>query len=389
MEEIDEKIEKNEELKENNDENKSLITFAKLNKYFLIPFLSALFNFLSDLFGKFIEDYEVPKKLEFIEPILYDLPFVSAGLFYFISYFQVNVNIKSKSDNKVHSGLDIDYEYNEALFDKKISVYKFYKFMVLLGTMNAIDNLLWALMYKSTVFNERLFELFFIPLFSKIILKENIFKHQYFSLIISLFGIIFIIIPVCLKLTIDDIIPNILNILNGINLSLFLVINKYLVEKYYLPPLKSCFMIGISSTIIYTIGFTIYSLIINDFSYFTDCFDFSQVENKLTIILYFVFYIIFETAAQLTLFLSLFYFSPTLIMVTDMISPLLSFIVNTIIYEEKLFSIILYKIGYLIAFFSSLIYNELIILNCFGFNKNTKKYANKREYKELEEIKKT
>ena len=88
------KLKKNEELTENNDENKSLITFAKLNKYFLIPFLSALFNFLSDLFGLFIENSKVLKKLEFIEPILYDLPFVFAGLFYFIPYFQVNVNIK-------------------------------------------------------------------------------------------------------------------------------------------------------------------------------------------------------------------------------------------------------------------------------------------------------
>ena len=61
MEEIDEKIEKNEELTENNDENKSLITFAKINKYFLIPFLSAIFNFLSDLFGKLIEESNVLK----------------------------------------------------------------------------------------------------------------------------------------------------------------------------------------------------------------------------------------------------------------------------------------------------------------------------------------
>ena len=255
--------------------------------------------------------------------------------------------------------------------------------------MISMDNLLWVLMYNSTVFNERLFELFFIPLFSKIILKEKIYKHQYFSLIISILGIIFLIIQTCLQLTIDDIISNILNVINGINFSLFLVINKYLEEKYYLPPLKNCLMIGILSIIIYTIGFIIYSLIINDFSYFTESLDFSDVENKVTTIIYLILYILFETAAQLTLFLSLFYFSPTLIMVTDMISPLLSFIVNTIIIGEKLNFIILNTIGYLIALFSTLIYNEIIIFNCFGLNKNTKRFVNKRENKELEEIKKT
>ena len=109
MEELNEKIEKIEELTKNNEENKSLITFAKLNKYFIIPFLSALFNFLSDFFGLYIEKSNVLKKLEFIEPILYDLPFVFAGLFYFIPYFQVNVNIKSEPDNRKHSSLDIEY----------------------------------------------------------------------------------------------------------------------------------------------------------------------------------------------------------------------------------------------------------------------------------------
>ena len=121
---------------------------------------------------------------------------------------------------------------------------------------------------------------FLFLFFSKFILKEKIYKHQYFSLTISLFSIIFLIIPICFKLTISDIIPNILNILNGINFSLFLVINKYLVEKYYLPPLKNCLIIGILSIIIYTIGFTIYSIVINDFSNFTECFDFSHVKNK-------------------------------------------------------------------------------------------------------------
>ena len=101
-----------------------------------------------------------------------------------------------------------------------------------------------------------------------------------------------------------------------------------MVEKYYFPPFKICLIIGIISIIIYSIGFTVYSLIKDDFSYFTDCFDFSNGENKLVISIYFIFYIIFETAARLTIFLCIFYFSPTLIMVTDMVTPLFSFVAN-------------------------------------------------------------
>ena len=384
----DEKIEDNEELIENNDENKSLITFAKLNKYFLIPFLSALFNFLSDLFGTFIENSKVIKKFEFFEPALYDLIFILAGLFYFIPYFQVNVHINPKSANKRNSSLNINYLYNNNSFTK-INNRKVIIFILLLSLMNTLENLLWALMRKANIFDESLFELFLIPLFSKIILKEKIFKHQSLSLLISIIGIIFIIIPICLKFTKDDFVPNILNVLNGINFSLFLVINKHLVENYYVPPFKICLIIGILSTTFYVFGNIIYSIVNDDFSYFTDCFDFSNGENKLVISIYFIFYIIFEIFSLLTLFLSLFYFSPTLIMVTDMLTPLFSFIVNIFISELILIDAILNTIGYLIAFFSSLIYNEIIIFNCFGLNKNTKRYVNKRIYKELEEIKMT
>ena len=76
-------------------------------------------------------------------------------------------------------------------------------------------------------------------------------------------------------------------------------------------------------------------------------------------------------------------------MVTDMVTPLFSFVANNFILEEMLTSIILNAIGYLITLFSSLIYNEIIIFNCFGLNKNTKRFVDKRVYKELEEIKKT
>ena len=224
--------------------------------------------------------------------------------------------------------------------------------------MYSIDDLYWIFFGENKVFEERLFYLFFIPLFSKVILKENIHKHHYFSLLISIIGIIFLIIPVCLVFQTEDIIPNILNFVKGIIYPLFLVIIKYLVEKYYLSTLKICLLIGIISLIINLIGYTIYSLIKDDFSLFTDCFNFST-ENKLEITIYFILYFIFATFTQLTLYLSLFYFSPTLIMVTSIISPLLKWIYDSATKGEELTELILNSIGYLILLFSSLIYNEL------------------------------
>ena len=124
-----------------------------------------------------------------------------------------------------------------------------------------------------------------------------------------------------------------------------------------------------------------------DFSYFTDCFDFSIGVNKLKLNIYFILYFIFEIASDLALYLSIFYFSPMVIMVSDIISPLFTYILNIIHSNIELIEIILLPIGYLIILFSTLIYTEFIILNCCNLNKNTKKFINKRINMELEEIK--
>ena len=264
-------------------------------------------------------------------------------------------------------------------------------FFLLLGLINAIDDLLCVLIENNqNVFDERLFYLFFIPLFSKIILKENIYKHHYLSLLISLIGGVFIIIPICLVFDIKkDIMPNILDFIKAINFPLFLVIAKYIVEKYFISPLKIILIVGIISIIINSIGYTIYRLIINDFSLFTDCFDFFQVENKIKIIIYFVLFFLFGIASDLTLFLSLFYFSPILIMVTYIVSPLLLWITEAIIISiPPKMEIIFNPIGYIITLISTLIYNELFIFDYCDLNKETKKFVNKRLDKEFHELKK-
>lgn len=377
-----------EDLTESKKEKKSLITFSTIKKHFMIPLLYAIFNYLYDFFEKKFDDTEVLKNTAFIKSIIYDLHNVCAGLFYFVPHFQVNVDVNTILDYKEKPKLIRDYFYSKNLQNKDNS--KTIKtYILILSLMFAIDDLFWVIILYENTLEPRLFHLIFIPLFSKIILKEKIYKHQYFSLLITLIGYIFLIIPVFLNFSDEDIIPNIMNFIQGINFPLFLVLVKNIVEKYYVPPLKISLIIGISTLSINIIGYTIYSLINDlDFKYFTDIFDFSNVENTFEIIIYFLLFFIFATATQLTLFLSVFYFSPTLIMVTGLISPILMFISNYIIDEYSLTEIILNSIGYLITLFSTLIYNEIIIFNCWGLNKETKKFVNKRIDEELEEIQK-
>ena len=262
-------------------------------------------------------------------------------------------------------------------------------FIILLSLINIFQDFISIFIDYNKVFEKCIWNLFFIPLFSKIILKENIYKHNYFSLIISIIGVIFLLIPFCLQISINDIISNILNFINGIFYSLFVVIVKYMIEKYYMHPLKICLLVGIIILFFECIIFLIYSLIkYNNLSYFNDCFDFSKVQNKFAIIIYIILYILFCISLKLLGFLLLFYFSPTLIIITSMISPFIYWIVQSIKNKVEILDAVLYPIGYLILIFSSLIYNEIIILNFCGLNNNTKKFVNQRLDKEVEKINK-
>ena len=56
---------------------------------------------------------------------------------------------------------------------------------------------------------------------------------------------------------------------------------------------------------------------------------------------------------------------------------------DSVLNGETTTNIILKSLGFSIVFFSSLIYNEIIICNFFGLNMNTKKCIEERQKEEL------
>ena len=368
--------------KKEKDKENSIITFAKLNKYFLFPFLSPFFCMLSNYLFAYVLKSNVIKKI-FFKFIFFQLSYVIGGLLYFISYYKQ----KKKRRNELNKENNtIKYIYNEQkikIFTKKILLLLLLISLLIIGK----SLILYLSVKNHNVFEIRLYYIFFIPLFSKYILKENIYKHQYLSLIISLFGIIFLIIPICLVFEKDDIIPNLLNIIRASFYSLALILIKYLYEKYYISPFISSLLFGIICILITCLIFTIYSYIeYHDLSYFNDCLDFSQSENKVKIIVYLILSFIFALFLQIFALLVIIYFSPVILIVTDIISPMLYWIVETIQDGYSMPHVIIIPIGYIITLFSSLIYNEIIILNFWDLNENTKKYVEQRQNIESMEL---
>ena len=229
--------------------------------------------------------------------------------------------------------------------------------------------------------------MFFIPVFSKYILGEKIYKHQYLSLLVFIIGVFLIFIPVFFALEQGDIIPNIIEFIVGICYPLAIVMIKYLIHVYYISPFQISLFYGILGIIFAFLGFIIYSLIkYHDLSYFNNCIDFSKVDNKEVIIIYIILFFIFATILQIFTLLVIFYFSPILLIVTDIISPMLSWIVSTIEEGPIMPDIVVCSIGYFISLLSSLIYNEIIIFNFCGLNENTKRFIEERQNIETKKL---
>ena len=189
-----------------------------------------------------------------------------------------------------------------------------------------------------------------------------------------------------IKIAKDDVLDYFLLSIGSICFSLFFVLAKYIFNIYYMSLFKFSFLAGIV-TIIFTIfGFMIYSFIeYHDFGYFNECFDFSEVEDKTKTILLFLLNFLFLVILQVLALFSLIYFSPTLLMVTEIINPLIYMIIYHFA-NEYIPHLELIIIGYIIALLSSLIYNEIIILNFCGLSKNTKKFVGERMEKEKQEL---
>ena len=111
-----------------------------------------------------------------------ELTYIFAGLFYFISYFRGKSNKPKNIDKNSSEETNIKYIYNRPLVNicsKKVII-----FLLILCCILISEKLIYIYTEKHKLFYLRFYYLLFIPLFSKLILKENLYRHQYLSLLI-------------------------------------------------------------------------------------------------------------------------------------------------------------------------------------------------------------
>ena len=185
-------------MEEKKDKNKKekLFSFAKLNKYFIFPFLSPIFCFLTNFFLGLISDDKGINNKEFLSALIVSMTYIGGGILYFLSWIRTRteesrdkaIDLLEKRERNLSS---IRYIYNDGLKKNKLHIFLMLSAMSILLVLSTIT----AIYSKGkNVFERRLYFLFFIALFSKIILKLDIFSHQILSLLIAFMGLILLFI---------------------------------------------------------------------------------------------------------------------------------------------------------------------------------------------------
>ena len=379
-------------MKENGKNNKKkdnrLFSFAKINKYFIIPFLCPIFCMIANFCIEIINEDKGVINKEVLLSILECLTFTGGGFLYFISSLREKTEeTRNKAIDNGERRLSIRLIYNDTLQYRQNNL-KICLILLIASISVSFFDICEIYSLDKNTFEIRFYLIFFLSLFSKIILKNNIYNHQILALSFSFIGLILIFIPTILIIKKEDIKINIYFFFTSITFSLYLILIKYLTHVYYISIYLCLLFIGVASTLITIIYFLVYSFIVyNDFSFFIDSMDFSKVGKFFPVYIFLIF--IFGAFLQTFSFLVIYYFSPTLLIVTDVITPLLLWIIKIIFEGESFLNIIFYGIGYSIALVASLIYNEIIICNFCNLNKYTKKYLEERQQEEFTLLQRT
>ena len=201
MEYDNDEIEEENEIEDNNKKNKKcgLFSFSSISKYAFLPFILPIFCMIADVLYFFIYNNDNTNNYEkeintnyFLVDVLDPLSTILGGLFLFIPSLREKMKVKKNvpiNGKKSSSSSSIELIYNENIPNRNIS--KIFLYLFLISLFNYISIFIANIIedYEVNIFETRIYNCIFLPIFSKLILKENIYKHQILSL--SLFYRIF------------------------------------------------------------------------------------------------------------------------------------------------------------------------------------------------------
>lgn len=208
---------------------------------------------------------------------------------FFVGYFAQFLMIiphlilkKDMSSKKVDqqiekSNISIEYIFNTETIEFSTKEIIFFFGAGIIKLLSDIIQIIFLiLIIKKEKYNETIslyyyFELIFLFLFSKIMYSIQLYKHQYFSLMILTVSALAKFIYLHYEMDIDDFFWYLIfHILGSILKSVFNVYIKGLMEYKYYSPYKVCYIYGLINLIIMAVIYVLFSFIPCDDSN-TDC----------------------------------------------------------------------------------------------------------------------
>ena len=342
------------------------ITIGKVNKYIIFPIVGGILEFIF-------------KYLISISTITTDnhgtiLCFCSSlgmsfSFILFLIYKYKNKTLTSKTNNKniIKSKLLIELEYND---QEEIIKYHKYIYILITAILTTLLNITSDIYIPKVTVNFWTFDILFIALFSYLIFRIKIYKHQYICILIFIAtGLIFDIYLGIHGSTINGNLNNIeyiiIKFLGEIIFSLIMVINKFIMEKKFCSPYELCFLQGIICLLLTSLYLIIFP---SNFKSYWEKIAWSEL-------LLFSFILIIEFLYNIIILITIQNFTTFHILICIIISEIEPFIEDS---NNDGWTLVIAIFIYIFIFFILLIFIEVFELNFCGLQDNTKKNITER-----------
>lgn len=357
----------------------SLISFGEINKNILYPIIGGL--------SKLIAEFILFKK----QPLFTEYPFilgVIAGFGMFLSiipFIILKIQIRRANAEKQTKSKKLIYNNPNDVFKKKICYIKY----LLISGVSFLDfsqKILTFLFTSDIINNFWVFDIFFITLFSLIILRSKFYSYQLFSLgMIILLGIIFNIVNLfdSEEFTFTSFI---LVMSIEIIFSLEIVIEKYIMVYKFCSPYEICIFEGLFEIIVNIILLMILPNIgIEEVSFFDYIKELNNEQSIIEEIILLIITMISRLFFKLFSLITINFYTSTHEVIILILGEIMLVFTDKKKENDNLYGI---KIGcniFLIIFvvFMTLVFTEFIELNFCGLQKNTKRNIEKRSLTEV------
>ena len=376
-----------------------LIELSEFNLKLLIPLIFPIF--------KRIEDYSkkayIKEENQLFKTFRYFLSYIFAFIPFLIIKFRTkNANEKNKilEINKIDTNSTRNFTITNSIIilkEKKIQLRKLKSFLFLFSLcILGLFCYFYRFLFEISEFAEEkqsigiFFEIADYVVLSRFILKQKLYKHNFVSA-----GIISAILMILFIISFPYIETKYIfrsfayYFFFSLCFGSYDILGKRYMINFFVSPYYLMFIIG-SINVILMIIYELFAYFLNpDVSGIIIGFK-NNVDNIGKFFL-FILDIFLEGIWNLGIWLTVYYLTPCHYFISEYISEYVYYMISALESLEGFYSkinIAIFSISYFINFFCCLVFNEVIILNFFGLDFNTKKRIEQRINEEQNILKK-